>query len=192
MASINKMVTAYDLRARKDQRRVADARKNASLLKAKLDDLESKHYAELASSSARIDTLEKEKKNIKDKLNKTGDLAIRLEQSKPRKIAEIELLKRQLDAANTLHEANVKKAQKVARREMAEKYQERLAKIEKSLYELKEIKEKELDLAPGDSNLQLLDILKQEDAPTLDAEVAKLTEWRARLSGAHEEFERIE
>lgn len=166
--------------------------KDALHLKAKLDGLESKHAAELAFSSARIDVREKEKKFLNEELIKVRDLAMRQEHSKARKGVEVDSLNRQLVTVNALHEANVKKAQKMARREMAKKFQGRLAKIEKSLEELKEIREKELDLVEVNSNLKRLDILKKDDAPILDAEVAKLIEWRAGLAGVHEEFEKIE
>lgn len=52
IASINKMVAAYDQGAQKDQHRVTDVWKYASLLNNKLDELESKRTADLASSSA--------------------------------------------------------------------------------------------------------------------------------------------
>lgn len=64
--------------------------------------------------------------------------------------------------------------------------------IEKSFTELKEVKEKELDLAQVDSSLQLLEILQKEYAPTLDVEVTRLLGWRINLADAHEEFGRIE
>lgn len=56
---------------------------------------------------------------------------------------------------------------------------------------LKQAKERELDLAQIDSNLQFISILQKDDASTLDSEVAMLTEWRSGLEGANEEFERI-
>lgn len=82
VASINKMVAAYDQGARRDQCRVADTRTDALQLKAKLDSLESKHAAELASSLARIDILEKENNFFKEESIKVGDLAMRLGYSK--------------------------------------------------------------------------------------------------------------
>lgn len=76
-------------------------------------------------------------------------------------------------------------------RELAEKFQGRLAKVEKNIEAPKQAKERELDLAQIDNNLQFIGILQKDDAPTLDSEVAKLTKRRADLEGANEEFERI-
>lgn len=167
-------------------------RKDAASLKSKIDELDSKHSAELASTSARLKTLEDEKFKLMEELHKDGAMAVRLDESRGRRAAELASLKRQFEAVNALHETNVKKARKAAKREMAEKFQEWLAKVERNLEKLKEIKEKELDLAQVDNNLQLLDILKKDRASTLDSEVAKLTGWRAELAGAYEEFERTE
>lgn len=85
----------------------------------------------------------------------------------------------------------MKKDQKAARRELAKKFQGNLAKVETTIGGLKEAKEIEVDLVQIDSNLQFIGILHKDDALTLDSEVARLTEWRADLEGANEEFERI-
>lgn len=64
---------------------IANARKDASLLKSKLDELESKHTDELASASARINVLEQEKKKLKGELENATSLAVRLDESRARR-----------------------------------------------------------------------------------------------------------
>lgn len=66
MASINKLVAAYESEIRKDKHQVEAAQKDAILLKSKLGKAESKHAAELASASDRIKTLDDEQKNLKE------------------------------------------------------------------------------------------------------------------------------
>lgn len=112
MASINKLVIGYEADARKDRRRVEVARKDAALLKNKLDEVECKHAAELASASARIKVFEDEQKKLREEHDQVASLAIRLEVSKEKKIAKVVSLKRQIEANNALHEANMKRAQK--------------------------------------------------------------------------------
>lgn len=67
VASINKMVISYEVDARKDRHRIEEAQKDATLLKNKLDKVESKYAAELASVSARIRVLEDEQNKLREK-----------------------------------------------------------------------------------------------------------------------------
>lgn len=121
-------------------------------------------------------SLEDERKKLKERHDHAVSQATGLEESKGRKPAEIASLKRQLAVSTTLHEANVKKVQKATRREMADKFQERLAKVEKNIEGLKQAKEKELVLAQVDGNLQLLGILQKENALKLSPSKCLLRE----------------
>lgn len=70
---------------------------------------------------ARIKALEDEHKKLKQKHDYIAYMAVRLEASKAKKVAEIASLKRWIAVDKALHEANVKKAQKVAKRKLAKK-----------------------------------------------------------------------
>lgn len=168
------MAIGYEVDARKDRRRVEEARKEAVVLKSKLTEAETKHAAKLASV-----------------LTQATSRAHSLEDAMARESAVLSSLKRRINENNALQEANVKKAQKAAKWDLTEKFQGRLAKAEKKIEALKKAKERELDLAQIDSNLQLIAILQKDNAPTLESEVAKLSEWRVDMEGADDEFEGI-
>ncbi|XP_024013192.1 uncharacterized protein At3g60930, chloroplastic-like [Eutrema salsugineum] len=177
LASINETISGYEADARKDQRRIDEARKDAVMLQTKLDEAERKFSFAMAQAKARIKALETEKKALKDECVKATDMAVRLEESRAKKDVDIASLQRQLTEKNCLHEANIKRAVKSARRDLIKKMRGRLSSAEKNLKDLADTKENELDLAQIDGNLQLIELLKKDDVPTLDAEAEKLKQW---------------
>ncbi|XP_024016871.1 uncharacterized protein At3g60930, chloroplastic-like [Eutrema salsugineum] len=162
LASINETIAGYEADARKDQRRIDEARKDAVTLQTKLDEAERKFSSAMAQAKAWIKALETEKKTLKDECVKATNMA-----------------------------ANIKRAVKSARRDLTEKMRGRLSTAEKNLKDLADAKENELDLAQIDGNLQLIELLKKDEASTLDSEPETLKQWRANLVGADEGFDRI-
>ncbi|XP_024010677.1 uncharacterized protein At3g60930, chloroplastic-like [Eutrema salsugineum] len=174
LASINETIAGYEADACKDQRRIDETRKDAVTLQTKLDEAERKFSSAMAQAKTWIKALEAEKKTLKDECVKATDMAVQA-----------------IGKKDALHKANVKRAVKSARRDLTEKVRGRFSSAEKSLKDLADTKESELDLVQIDGNLQLIELLKKDDAPTLDAEAEKLKQWRADLVGADEGFERI-
>ncbi|XP_024010801.1 uncharacterized protein At3g60930, chloroplastic-like [Eutrema salsugineum] len=124
-ASMSQRGTKLD--ARKDQRRIDEARKDAVTLLTKLDEAERKFSSAMAQAKARIKALETEKKTLKDECVKATDMAVRLEESRAKKDTDIASLQRQLTEKDALHEANIKRAVKSARRDLTEKMRGRLS-----------------------------------------------------------------
>ncbi|XP_024013091.1 uncharacterized protein At3g60930, chloroplastic-like [Eutrema salsugineum] len=174
IAAVNELLAGYEADALKDERRVDEAKHDASLSKTELD-----------KALARIAALEGEKGTIKADLDKA---VIRFEESRVRKNSEIASLKRQIAAKDALLESRVKVAKKEDRHEAAAKFQERLAEIEKKMGDLEKAKRDENDLGQIRSNLVLIGDLWKPDA-SLDMEEEKLKSWEAELIGAEEVFE---
>lgn len=76
MAYINIMDIGYETNAQKDGRRVEDARKEAFMLKKKLDEAESKHAVKLVSALDQIKILDDEQKKLKEKHDQVTSLAL--------------------------------------------------------------------------------------------------------------------
>ncbi|XP_024007311.1 uncharacterized protein At3g60930, chloroplastic-like [Eutrema salsugineum] len=147
LASINETITGYEADASKDQRRIDEARKDAVTLQTKLDEAERKFSSAMAQAKARIKVLEAEKNTLKDECVKATDMAVRLEESRAKKDADIAFLQRQLTEKDALHEANIERAVKSARRDLTKKMRGRFSSAEKNLKDLADAKENELDLA---------------------------------------------
>lgn len=141
------MVLGYESDVRKERHSVEDARKKAVEFKAQLDAADSKHRSEQERANKRINDLEAEVQFISKKRKEAEDQNLNLEPARVHCEAKIAELMRMMEAANGLHEINLKQAVTEGRHEMADKFRKKIAHAKGKMVELKDqAKEDMLDL----------------------------------------------
>ncbi|XP_024014372.1 uncharacterized protein At3g60930, chloroplastic-like [Eutrema salsugineum] len=193
VAAINDMMAEYEADLSKVERRLDEARGETAASKAKLEEAQNEAAAakgKLDEAMSRVSRLEEEKIVLRANVDKVSASEIRLEEARTAKSAEVALLKRRIEAKDALFDVKVKRAKKEARRELTEKFQERLAKVEEGLAKLEKAKNDENDLGQIKGNLAMIAVLKRPDAPTLDDEEAQLKRWESEYAD-DDAYERI-
>ncbi|XP_024013047.1 uncharacterized protein At3g60930, chloroplastic-like [Eutrema salsugineum] len=193
VVAINDLMVEYEADLSKVERHLDEARNETAASKVKLEEAQNEAAAangKLDEAMARASRLEEEKIVLRANVDKVSASVIRLEEARRAKSAEVEMLKRRIEAKDALFDAKVKRAKKEARRELTTKFQERLAKVEEGLAKLEKAKNDENDLGQIKGNLAMIADLKKPDAPTLDDEDAKLKSWESEYTD-DEVYERI-
>ncbi|CAA7017905.1 unnamed protein product [Microthlaspi erraticum] len=196
---INKMVLEYEEKARKDFSRLGDevkkvadlnkkllatTSKNESELENAIDTLTLKHETEMDLSVSKAARLEKENAALRNDSELKSDILAAAELQKGKVEGALASLKDKQESA-------VRGAREALECELTDEFQSKIAKVRLALRAIADAKDKEVELAQMEANLEFIDLLQGAKPPSLDAEVVKLNGYKVELGDAYGKHEDI-